>query len=212
MTQFCTIRMRPAMNLTPARLLEPTGPPSICRPRRTTMQFGSVAQLTVTPLVPATRIPASPMPSLASVIALVTVTAPKPPGSSVSISPPAAVLEIAPGKVLQGAVREHGLTSSPTPEIQVRVACARCRTRHQEHGSACQCQNTSANPHDVLLGRMIAMPPTVGSPRSSTTSLTRFFSPVNRHKPAVIANTHDDLAGAFQKSKEGYVRRGFVSP
>src|ERR1700742_1877762 len=106
------------------RLFDPTGPPSRIRPRTWTAQFGSVAQLTVMPLVPATRMPASPMPSLASVIALVTVTAPNPPGSSVSISPPAAVFAIAPGKVLQGAVRLHGLTSSPTPEIQVRVACA----------------------------------------------------------------------------------------
>ena len=55
-------------------------------------------------------------------IDLVMVTAPKPPGSRQSISPPAAVLEIAPAKVLQGAVRLHGLASSPTPETQVRVA------------------------------------------------------------------------------------------
>src|SRR5262249_50096207 len=55
---------------------------------------------------------------------LVIVTAPKPPGSRQSISPPAAVFEIAPAKVLQGAVRLHGLTSSPTPDTQVRVACA----------------------------------------------------------------------------------------
>jgi hypothetical protein len=38
------------------------------------------------------------------------------------ISPPEAVFEIAPAKVLQGAVRLHGLASSPTPETQVRVA------------------------------------------------------------------------------------------
>jgi hypothetical protein len=41
-----------------------------------------------------------------------------------SISPPAAVLDIAPAKVLQGAVRLQGLASSPTPDTQVRVACA----------------------------------------------------------------------------------------
>src|SRR5215212_9354163 len=52
------------------------------------------------------------------------VTPPKPPGSRQLISPPAAVLEIAPANVLHGAVRLHGLTSSPTPETQVRVACA----------------------------------------------------------------------------------------
>jgi hypothetical protein len=40
------------------------------------------------------------------------------------ISPFAAVFEIAPAKVLHGAVRLHGLTSSPTPDTQVRVACA----------------------------------------------------------------------------------------
>src|SRR2546429_5613136 len=66
--------------------------------------------------------PCPPPPSM--VIALVIVTAPKPPGSRQSISPPAAVFEIAPAKVLQGAVRLHGLTSSPTPDTQVRVACA----------------------------------------------------------------------------------------
>src|SRR5256714_15148447 len=55
---------------------------------------------------------------------LVIVTVPKPPGSRQSISPLSAVFEIAPAKVLQGAVRLHGLTSSPTPDTQVRVACA----------------------------------------------------------------------------------------
>src|SRR5882757_5185429 len=52
------------------------------------------------------------------------VTVPKPPGSRQLISPAVAVLEIAPANVLQGAVRLHGLTSSPTPETQVRVAWA----------------------------------------------------------------------------------------
>src|ERR1700685_3765371 len=54
---------------------------------------------------------------------LVIVRAPKPPGSSASISPQSDVLEIAPANVLHGAVRLHGLASSPAPEIQVRVAC-----------------------------------------------------------------------------------------
>src|SRR5437660_9282583 len=58
------------------------------------------------------------------VIALVMVTAPNPPGSSASISPLAAVFEIAPAKVLHGAVRLHGLASSPTPETHVREAWA----------------------------------------------------------------------------------------
>ena len=61
-----------------------------------------------------------PVPSI--VIGLVTVTVPNPPGSSASMMPPLAVLEIAPANVLHGAVRLHGLASSPTPETQVRVA------------------------------------------------------------------------------------------
>jgi hypothetical protein len=55
-------------------------------------------------------------------IDLVIVIAPKPPESRTLISPAAAVLEIAPANVLQGAVRLQGLTSSPTPDTQVRVA------------------------------------------------------------------------------------------
>src|SRR3978361_2207510 len=57
-------------------------------------------------------------------IDLVMVTAPAPFGSRQLISPPADVLEIAPAKVLHGAVRLQGLASSPTPDTQVRVACA----------------------------------------------------------------------------------------
>src|SRR5436305_13042818 len=76
--------------------------------------------------VPPPRIePRVPPPS--RTIDLVIVTAPKPPGSMQSISPLSAVLEIAPANVLQGAVRLHGLTSSPTPETHVLVACA-CAT------------------------------------------------------------------------------------
>jgi hypothetical protein len=41
------------------------------------------------------------------------------------ISPPIAVFAKAPAKVVQGAVRLHGLASSPTPDTQVRVAWAR---------------------------------------------------------------------------------------
>src|SRR5205085_240685 len=63
-------------------------------------------------------------PSHLMVIDLVMVTEPKPPESRQLISPPTAVFEIAPAKVLHGAVRLHGLTSSPTPDTQVREACA----------------------------------------------------------------------------------------
>src|SRR5438477_9867996 len=58
------------------------------------------------------------------VIDLVIVTAPNPPGSRQLMMPGLAVFEIAPANVLHGAVRLHGLTSSPTPETQVRGACA----------------------------------------------------------------------------------------
>src|ERR671919_3122431 len=79
--------------------------------------------LIVIPVTREARIEAIvPVPS--SVIDLVIVTAPKPPGSRASISPQAAVFEMAPAHVLQGAVRLHGLASSPTPEIHVREACA----------------------------------------------------------------------------------------
>src|SRR3989442_10432633 len=80
------------------------------------------AMLTMIPVVPLARIEVMQQPS--SVIDLVIVTAPKPPGSSASISPPMNVLEMAPAKVLQGAVRLHGLASSPTPDTHVRVAWA----------------------------------------------------------------------------------------
>jgi hypothetical protein len=95
--------------------------PKMSRPR---MKPTSVVagMLKVMPLPPA-RAPPS-VYGQEMVIDLMMLTAPKPPGSRQLISPPAAVLEMAPAKVLQGAVRLHGLTSSPTPETQVRVACA----------------------------------------------------------------------------------------
>ena len=79
--------------------------------------------LMMTPLMREARMPPSD-PSPLMVIDLVIVTPPKPPGSSTLISPPGAVLEIAPAKVLHGAVRLHGLASLPTPDTHVRVACA----------------------------------------------------------------------------------------
>src|SRR5258705_5973367 len=82
-----------------------------------------LAALMMMPVVREARIDANvPVPS--SVIDLVMVTAPKPPGSKASISPQAAVFEMAPAQVLHGAVRLHGLASSPTPDTHVRVACA----------------------------------------------------------------------------------------
>src|SRR5687768_14690017 len=99
-------------------------PPLMARPRKVTRIVPGVAvapSLTTMPLVSAPRVEPS-VPVQSTVIDLVIVSAPKPPGSRQLISPPAAVFEIAPANVLQGAVRLHGLTSSPTPETQVRVA------------------------------------------------------------------------------------------
>src|SRR6266540_6847695 len=75
------------------------------------------------PLVRAASTPAK-VAVQSMVIDLVMVTAPNPPGSRQLMMPPVAVFEIAPAKVLHGAVRLHGLASSPTPETQVRVAWA----------------------------------------------------------------------------------------
>src|SRR4051794_2929160 len=95
----------------------PVPAPLIDRPRNVTLM---PAPLMMTPDVPAARIdPNAPEPS--RVIDLVTVTAPKPPGSRQSISPGSTVLEIAPANVLHGADRLPGLMSSPTPDTHVRV-------------------------------------------------------------------------------------------
>jgi hypothetical protein len=75
------------------------------------------------PLVSAARTEPNVAPQ-SIVIDYVIVTAPKPPGSMQLISPPDAVLEMAPAKVLHGAVRVQALASSPTPDTQVRVAWA----------------------------------------------------------------------------------------
>src|SRR5437588_3147136 len=109
---------------TPALPLVPV--PLIVMWRMVTRRSGSLAfplaMFTIMPLNPLARIDVMQHPS--RVMDLVIVTVPKPPGSNASISPPMKVLEIAPAHVLQGAVRLHGLASSPTPETQVLVACA----------------------------------------------------------------------------------------
>src|SRR5438445_9479203 len=109
--------------------------PLIRRLRRLTGPVGPDVILTMTPWTPDASIEATCPPPPSIVMGLVIVTAPYPAGSSASISPPDAVFEIAHAKVLQGAVREHGLTSSPTPETHVRVACA-CATEAMPRQSA----------------------------------------------------------------------------
>src|SRR6266511_3066557 len=82
-----------------------------------------VSALTMMPWTPDDRtLPSVPVQSIW--ISFVIVTAPNPPGSRQLMMPGLAVFEIAPAKVLQGAVRLQGLTSSPTPDTHVRVACA----------------------------------------------------------------------------------------
>lgn len=111
--------------LAPPTMLMPFSPvpkPSMSRPSRSTLSVGATS--TTMPLVPDTSTPAKILSDL-MVIDFVMVTAPNPPGSRTLISPPMEVFELAPAKVLHGAVREQGLASSPTPETQVRVACAK---------------------------------------------------------------------------------------
>src|SRR4249919_3500727 len=119
MTTLMTFKVPPVLNLMP---LMPVLAPS--RVKLVMVTTSVAPALTLMPVVPEPRMPplATPPPSM--VIDLVIVTAPKPPGSSALMMPPGAVLEMAPAKVLQGAVRLQGLASSPTPETQVRVACA----------------------------------------------------------------------------------------
>src|ERR1700730_11204048 len=116
--------------------------------RKVTISVAPAA--TLMPLVPATRTLATCPPPPSIVIALVIVTAPKPPGSRASISPPGAVFEIAPANVLQGAVRLQGLASSPTPDTQVRLACAWALPDHRQNTSIVADMLSS----DIVLGRV----------------------------------------------------------
>src|SRR2546425_3692559 len=110
--------------------LRPVLAPFMLRLRKRTLFLKSEAwkleKLIITPVVEALRIELK-ISWQSMVIDLVMVTAPKPPGSRQLISPLTAVFEMAPAKVLQGAVRLHGLASSPTPDTQVRDACARAK-------------------------------------------------------------------------------------
>ena len=117
--------VRPPVILTP---MIPVSKPLKLMLRRRTVFLTSRPALKelkaiLTPLVPALRIDAN-ISWQSIVMDLVMVTAPNPPGSRQLISPFMAVLEMAPAKVLQGAVRLQGLASSPTPETQVLDAWA----------------------------------------------------------------------------------------
>src|SRR5256714_2566488 len=110
----------PCVMRTPSK---PVPRPSSSRPFNVTLIWVPTGGAMTRAFVPET----SMLPSVYSqlrVIDFVIVRPPKPPGSRQLISPSVAVFEIAPANVLHGAVRLHGLASSPTPETQVRVACA----------------------------------------------------------------------------------------
>src|SRR5215204_530789 len=110
-------------------LLAPRSVPLMLRFRRRTVLRVSPARVKPskrieTPTVPLFRMVAfAPVPSMVTDFTM--PTTPKLPESRTLIWPLTFVFEIAPAKVLQGAVRLHGLTSSPTPETHGRVwACA----------------------------------------------------------------------------------------
>src|ERR1051325_2654394 len=63
-----------------------------------------------------------PVPSMVNDLMIVTV--PNPPGSRTFISPSVKVFDCAVANVLQGAVRVHGLPSSPTPDTHERSCWA----------------------------------------------------------------------------------------
>src|SRR5450756_1089135 len=115
-----TCRAAPEVKLIP---LFPVTSPSMSRPLSVTMACPEPESLMLTPFVPVARMPPI-TPSHLIVSDFVMVTTPKPPESRQLISPATAVFEMAPAKVLHGAVRLHGLTSSPTPDTHVRVAWA----------------------------------------------------------------------------------------
>src|SRR6185295_5136578 len=101
----------------------PVSAPAKLMLRSTTVRLVSVpAKLSMaifTPLDPAVIAEPATTSWQSIWIDLVMVTAPKPPGSRQLISPLVPVFEIAPAKVLHGAVRLHGFISSPTPDTQV---------------------------------------------------------------------------------------------
>src|SRR5882762_11670267 len=107
--------------------LRPVLAPFMLRLRKRTLFLESEAwkleTLIITPVVEALRIELK-ISWQSMVIDLVMVTTPKPPGSRQLISPLTAVFEMAPANVLHGAVRLHGLASSPTPDTHVRDAWA----------------------------------------------------------------------------------------
>src|SRR5215813_11190697 len=167
-------RATPWMKLMP---ISPLPTPSISSPRRMTL---APAPLTLMPLVRAARTPAIVLVQ-SMVIDLVMVTAPNPPESRQLMMPLTAVLEIAPANVLHGAVRLHGLASSPTPETQVRVAWA-CAGSELSKGTHSRLMAASSS--EVLM----TFPP-VFSPRDGRVRLLLTQERARHHARVVFENS-----------------------
>src|SRR4051794_21199658 len=104
----------------PVEIAMPMLPPPVPLSERLRMTTRSVAPAAMLIAVPAPATMLARFPSPLIVIALLIRTAPYPAESTTEISPPAAVLEMAPAKVLHGAVRLHGKPSSPFEATHVR--------------------------------------------------------------------------------------------
>src|SRR5215813_340973 len=174
MLHFSTCRDAPWMKLMP---ISPLPTPSISSPRRMTL---APAPLTMMPLVRGARTPAIVLVQ-SMVIDLVMVTAPNPPESRQLMMPLTAVLEIAPANVLHGAVRLHGLASSPTPETQVRVAWA-CAGSELSKGTHSRLMAASSS--EVLM----TFPP-VFSPRDGRVRLLLTQERARHHARVVFENS-----------------------
>src|SRR5436309_2006423 len=118
-TQFSIKRVLPERNRMP---LIPVPEPCRERFRKTTTSLAPAC--TTIPSVADTRIEATCPAPPSMVMGLVMVNEPYEPGSRTSTSPPAAVLKMAPSKVLHGRLRVQGLPSLPAPDTQVREDCA----------------------------------------------------------------------------------------
>src|ERR1700689_5161179 len=112
--QFSMYSRAPLVNTTPD-VPEALTPSKVSPPKWITSPAPALTTMPLVPgegVVPATAAPPAALPKM--VIALVMVTGPKSPGSSTSISPPAAVWASAAAKVKQGDTRVHGLESLPS--------------------------------------------------------------------------------------------------
>src|SRR5579885_2208800 len=112
----------------------PVPPPTMVRPRRTTLSLAPA--LTVTALPPPDAVIAAVLVWLTMLTAWVIVTGPYPAVSSTEISPPGLVWVRAKAKVRQGCSTEHGLVSAPCAETKVRCAAASAASGYRAAAAA----------------------------------------------------------------------------